>query len=336
MSYSRRVSIAVLLSILFHGAFFWLGYRVAEAIPKPEQKVASAPLVFQLEPELVQEQTPDQIKRLISTPNPTTETVEDTDLISDNNSKAQDQSDVEAERIAPSVDEPDEFDSVEQVPSEEQPPLQESMEIEETETPETETQPEVVRAPPTQERTEVAMLPPTQVATPRAPEAPELDAEMPSLESESETEDPEVDSETQEPNESVEETERMQLAQASPPHEAAPPLTQDLSMSRGRDNGSAEQSGVMNFEAKSHELGEYMLDVRRRVERQWHSAIQLRYLGVKRAEATIVCIIRPSGIIEEVRILDPGPSLPFAVLCRDSIQAAGPFNIEIRWKFSYL
>lgn len=364
MSYSRRVIIASIVSVFLHGTFFWIGQRAAEAIPKPVYEEARAPLLFRLEPDPGPEPE-ESVKRLISTPNPTTEEVEDTDLISDSDSKAQDESDVEGERVAPHVEEPDEFDRVEQAPSEQQTFVAELMEalealepIREPETPAQETGQTPEELPERAETIEQQEAP-TRIAPmeevpilPEAAEASEAVSEE-AVREERITEMLEaVEEAAEESPEEQEAPERYEVAQAQPqpPQPPLPKFNQDLSVSRGRADGGTAQSGVMNFEAKSHELGEYMLEVRRRVERQWFAAIQLRYLGVKRVEATIECIIRPSGIIEEVRIVDPGTSMPFAVLCRDAIQNAAPFpklsfevpeiyrsqNIEIRWKFSYL
>ncbi|MFP6616364.1 MAG: hypothetical protein VCB26_08170 [Candidatus Hydrogenedentota bacterium] len=366
MPYSRRVIIASLASVLLHGAFFWMGLRSAEAIPKVVHEEAKAPLLFRLEPDPETEQE-SSVKRLISTPNPTTEAVEETDLISDSDSKAQDESDVVGERAAPHVEEPDEFDRVEQAPSEQQQfvaELTEAMEaletISEPETPAQEPKPtpeepveQAESVEQDEESGEIALMEEILVLLEVAEAAEAIPEEQ--IPDESDSKEPILIEEVvEEIPEEPDVPERYEIAQAQPsPQPPQPPLpkfNQDLSVSRGRAGGGAAQSGVMNFEAKRHELGEYMLEVRRRVERQWHTAIQLRYLGVKRAEATIECIIRPSGIIEEVRIIDPGTSMPFAVLCRDAIKNAGPFpklsfeipefyrsqNIEIRWKFSYL
>jgi hypothetical protein len=367
MSYSRRVIIASIVSVFLHGAFFWMGHRTAEAIPRSAYKQAAAPLLFRLEPDpdLQQEKS---VKRLISTPNPTTEEVEETDLISDSDSKAQDESDVEGERAAPHVEEPDEFDRVEQAPSEPQPPVAELVDVIEAveqvagqENPDQDNDP-TQEEPPEQSVMTERQDDPADIAPPEeipvlleAAEAPAAILEE-TIQEDHEMEDSEVSEEgDEEISEDQETPQRFEIARAQqqPPQPSrlpAPTFGQDLSVSRGRAGGGVAKIGVMNFEAKSHELGEYMLEVRRRVERQWHTAIQLRYLGVKRVEATIECIIRPSGIIEEVRIVDPGTSIPFAVLCRDAIKNAGPFpklsfeipefyrsqNIEIRWKFSYL
>jgi hypothetical protein len=141
--------------------------------------------------------------------------------------------------------------------------------------------------------------------------------------------------------------ERFQVAAA----QRAPEVpVQELRAEKGREGGGAEKPGFTSFEANKHVLGEYMLKVRDRVEREWRTALHLRYSGVSRAATTIHCVIRPDGTIESVRILEPGDSLTYAVLCRDAVERAGPFgpfpfdvpeiyrteNLEINWKFSYL
>ncbi len=93
-----------------------------------------------------------------------------------------------------------------------------------------------------------------------------------------------------------------------------------------------------------------MLKVRNRVEREWRAALQLRYSGVSRTYAIIECSIRPDGTLEYAKIIEPGSSLTYAVLCRQAIEQAGPFgpfpfdvpeiyrseNLRITWKFSYM
>lgn len=358
MNYSRRVAIAVCMSVILHAFLLWIGRNAAEAVPRPLHEQAKAPIVFRLNPEPMLEPMPEKkepVKRLISTPNPTNEEVEDTDLISDSDSKAQDNSDGEGERLAPHTDEAEEFDRVEQSPPAQVPAEPTPQVIE-----------EIVPAPePVTQIQSNSKAAPTPTPKPEPVMTEEIQAiqdmidELVAIrEFREATEQEESEQQNEDDVENADETggdlelKRYQLAQALP-QELQPPrkkITQDFSGFKAREDGGTLNSGVMNFEAKRHELGAYMLEVRKRVERRWHASLALKYMGVKRANATVECIIRPSGIIESVTIIDSGTSMPFAILCRESILSAGPFpklgfevpelyrsqNLEIRWKFSYM
>jgi outer membrane biosynthesis protein TonB len=150
------------------------------------------------------------------------------------------------------------------------------------------------------------------------------------------------------PPEQQPDPQRFRVAEAAPPAPSMP--VQELRSSRGRQEGGTFNSGFTSFEANKHELGEYMLHVRSLVEREWRLALRLRYTGVSRTDAVIECSIRPDGTLEYARVLEPGTSLTFAVLCRQAIEQAAPFgpfpfevpeiyrkeNLEITWRFSYL
>lgn len=143
--------------------------------------------------------------------------------------------------------------------------------------------------------------------------------------------------------------ESFKVAQAQPAAPMRVP-TQELRAEKGREGGGAEDKGATSFAANKHALGDYMLKVRNRVEREWRTALSLKYGGASRTDAVIHCVIRPDGTIESVSIADAGKSLTYAVLCRDAVQKAGPFgpfpfdvpeiyrteNLEINWKFSYM
>ena len=129
-----------------------------------------------------------------------------------------------------------------------------------------------------------------------------------------------------------------------------PPLTESIGIARGRESGGAEVKGDLSFNANRHALGEYMLGVRRQVERAWRMSLQFKYTGTSRATATLECSIRPDGILEHVKILERGHSVIYAALCKQAIERAAPFgpfpfdvplsyrseNLVIRWKFSFL
>ena len=143
--------------------------------------------------------------------------------------------------------------------------------------------------------------------------------------------------------------ESFKVAQAQPAAPMQMP-TQELRTEKGREGGGAEEKGVTSFAANQHALGDYMLKVRNRVEREWRTALNLKYGGASRTDAVIHCVIRPDGTIESVSIVDAGKSMTYAVLCRDAVKKAGPFgpfpfdvpevyrteNLEINWKFSYM
>ena len=330
MSYSRRTWIAFIASCLLHLLLLGVGLRHVDAIPSPPNNTKPPPIIFNFTPP----PEPEPVKQLVETLIPTSEEVAETDLISDKNSKAQDESEETGERLAPAMEEEADFDQLPTTP--------------ETQSPEKSTL-NAVEAIKAVESTET--LPP--------PTAP-----LKSIEK-SESDNPSSDKAKEQPDK--EETnpladapekelpERIKIAAALEPaptaeKEKPQPLSQTFDIGNTRKDGGTNESGVMNFEAKSHELGEYMLEVRRRVERQWYTALQLRYQGVKRAEATIECSIRPDGTLEYVRIKDKGNSMTFAIVCRDALQLAAPFpklpievpeiyksqNIEITWRFSYM
>ncbi|MFP6583927.1 MAG: hypothetical protein VCD00_15415 [Candidatus Hydrogenedentota bacterium] len=358
MTYSRRVLMTTVISIVVHIAMLWMAQSRVEAKPKPMAQAQPAPLVFRLEqapePEPDPEAEPERVKRIIETPDPTDEEVADTDLISDQNSKARDESDETGERVAPVSEVIDDFDAIEHVPTE--PILQ---------------TPTIVELPPEPANVEQPTEEIVALEEPVAPVEEALDevneaAPEPEGQDVIETvlaeleemvaQENEDNSDAEEPIEPVEPEEepgeRFQVARATAPEVPPPPrvIEQSLRAGRTREGGGASESGVINFEAKSHELGEFMLQVRKRVEFEWHSAIRMRYPSVRRVEAIILCSIRPDGMIESVEIIDPGTSMTFAILCRESIRDAAPFpelgfevpeiyrsrNVDIRWRFSYM
>ena len=346
MTYSRRVAITTGVSILAHGVLLWVGQNRVEA--KPLMLSERPPIVFRLEPlpqpEPDPEPEPERVRTINDTPDPTNEPVEDTDLISDNNSKARDESDQTGDRVAPASDQPDDFDAVEQIPTAEPMPLVEPpsppVETEQEDSSDTDTQ---------ESSTAIELI--AEEAAEAAQETSPMDETESAEEAPAETAESAPQEKIDKPAEKAP-PEPLKIAKAIIPETEPPPLRidQDLRAGRTRDNGGTSERGVINFEAKSHELGEFMLQVRKQVELQWHTAIQLRYSGVRRVEAIIECSIRPDGMIESVTIVDPGDSMTFAILCRESIRKAAPFpplgfkvpeiyrsrNIEIRWRFSYM
>lgn len=341
MKYSTRIFVAALLSLMFNVAIWEVAARIVLASPVPDSiPEVSPPLVFTLsEPVPPPTLEQDEINQIIETVRESTEPIEETDLISDKNSKASDISDSEGERAAPSMDEQAEFDQQGGVPTEmvaaeeaaessENPAVEEEMEVQE----------EVESAP-----------------QPRAGEVeePTVETEQPIIltgelsEQPEESEQEPMEEETAETPEQEALPERFTVAQAETPKLQ---FQENIEVSKGRDDGGAEGHGFMSFEANKHEMGAYMLEVRTLVIRNWKASLLLKYHGVRRTKAVIECSIRPNGELEYVRIKSPGPSYSFAVICREAIRKAAPFpefpfdvpemyrneNLKITWNFSYL
>jgi hypothetical protein len=339
MTESRRTWVAVIASCLLHILLLSLGARHVEAIPAPREEPMSAPLVFNFPPPEQQEASEEARieKRLIDTATVTNEPIEDTDLISNKNSKAKDMSDAKVDSTTHSVEDVDDFD---QLATPEviapQKPTVEKVE----ETPSTVQEPEPIEA----RIKTVEAIEPTKA---EQREDSKVSSEQPKMAIE---EKGDIESN---PSES---SERMKVAKAIiPPMLQSEPETlkrapKSFHIAKGREGGGVDDSGILSFEAKKDELGGYMLEVKRRVELKWHTAIHLQYEGVKKAQASIACSIRPDGTLEYVKIKKMGDSMPFAIMCRAAVANAAPFpklpidvpevyrseNIEITWRFSYM
>ncbi|MBI4558381.1 MAG: TonB C-terminal domain-containing protein [Candidatus Hydrogenedentes bacterium] len=264
------------------------------------------PIIVRLQP-----MQTDPIKRLVNSAVPAKEPVDiSTDLISDRNSKASDFSNVEGTRKAPQMDEASQFDEL--------------------------------RSP--------GPVPMATGTTPSAPAA-EISPPKPKLQEETTSAEPTLTAapppEPRSPPEAkLEESERMQLAQAVTP---AVPLP-ETGPSRGRVEGGVKNLGFLGFEAMKHELAPYLQEVRRRVEKRWIAALHMKYSGASQTQAVLDCAINADGKLVYVAIVDPGPAVGYAPLCKEAIESAGPFppfpfrvpevyrskNLEIRWTFSFL
>ena len=354
MSYSQRVWIATGVSIVVHLALLWVSQSRVDAIPKGEAEPSPTPITFNFEPPPpAPEPEPEisPVRRLIETLNPTTEPVEDTDLISNNDSKAADRSEETSDRAAPASDNIDDFDEVNMEATQnpqvsppqpiippplqpETPPAEES--VEEVEQPEESTEPIEEPTPEPEPEPEPETLP------------EDMDGELAIAREEVETqEEEESAAEEVQPAEPQPE-ERFEVAQATPPP-VPETFVQDVRTGRTRENGGTDRNGDLNFEARQHVLGEYMLGVRRKVERSWRSAVRIKYANVRHAETRVKLSIRPDGTIASVEIVDQGTSFSFAALSREAVQQAGPFeplpfdvpeiyrsrNLEITWRFTY-
>lgn len=343
MFYRKRLSVAAVVALLVHVLVLLplIAYSLREPAGTRTVEAKERPIVLSLNDRLLSDNPP---RRLIESGAAAEGPVEDSDLISNADSQAQDLSDVEGDTNQPHFEEASEFDELGTPPI---PPPGQDPEVEKIVVPTLESAEE---AP---ERS----LEPQQTAQETAAEAPAVSEGItrvagPPLEPEEEeaavelmaVEPPPEEKAQEEPEE---EPERIEVAQAP----AQPTVqAQEIHSSRGREGGGADKSGFTSFEATKHVLGDYMLEVRRKVERQWRAALQLRYAGVSRTDSLVECSIRPDGTLEYVRIVEPGDSMSYAIICRDSIEKAGPFgpfpfdvpdiyrkeNLEIVWKFSYL
>ncbi|MGI6461354.1 MAG: TonB C-terminal domain-containing protein [Candidatus Hydrogenedentales bacterium] len=277
------------------------------------------PLVLNLEPD------PQSFRHFVDTAVPATSPVDpDTDLISDRASKASGLHDSEGERPGPR--------------------LQQSAEVDDlagSATP----APVVAPAPPAAqpEAAEEPAQPDTPATTPESPAQPQAEA-LTALARVGELR-PSVPAEAPEPA-------PQQMAQAEPQPTSEPTAMPQphLGVSKARPGAAAPGKGFLGFEALEHELGPYLKEVRDRVERNWRTALEMRFSGVSRTQAILDCAISPQGKLVRVKVVEPGDSPTFAVLCKQAIEKAAPFspfpfdvpaiyrsqNLEIRWTFSYL
>ncbi len=343
MFYGKRLSVAAVVALLIHVLLLLplIAYFLRESVDARTVEAKERPIVLSLNDRHLPDNPPPG---LIESGAAAEAPVEDSDLISNADSQAQDLSDVEGDTNQPHFDKASEFDELGTPPI---PPPGQDLEVEIIVVAPFESAAEAAERP--VEPQETAQGPAveapagseglTRVAGPLVePEETEAAVELMAVEPAPEKE------ETEEPEE---EPEPMVVAKAL----AQPSIqAQEIRSSRGREGGGADKSGFTSFEATKHVLGDYMLEVRRKVERQWRAALQLRYAGVSRTDSLVECSIRPDGTLEYVRIVEPGDSMSYAIICRDSIEKAGPFgpfpfdvpdiyrkeNLEIVWKFSYL
>jgi len=136
----------------------------------------------------------------------------------------------------------------------------------------------------------------------------------------------------------------------APEQTAAPPPELAPQIATGRVQSGVKRTGLMAFEAMESEIAPYLKEVRQRVERNWRTALHMRYSGTSPTRAVLDCAIAPDGHIISVVIVEAGDSATFAPLCKEAIENAGPFgpfpfevpdvyrsrNLEIRWTFSFL
>ncbi len=342
MSYSARIGGAIVASLLLNLALLMaLPHAVRGNVSLAENPTRERAIRLDFRPPESELEQNEALRRLIDPGAAAERPVGETDLISSQDSQAQDNSDAEGDPAKPAVDEIDDFDQLGTPPAMPSEPVAVPPPAPEPLLTETPTQPAPELAAPVAEPRE------TGTVLARAEPAEAQPEPVAPLKSETDLEELTPVEQTElEPT-----PERFKVADAAPPAVPSRPLpVQELRSTRGREDGGATDSGFTSFEATRHELGEYMLLVRKAVEREWRTTLRLRYTGVSRTEALIACSIRPDGTLEYARVVDAGSSLTYAVLCRQAIEQAAPFapfpftvpeiyrkdNLEITWKFSYL
>lgn len=343
MEYRERIQVLVLVSLALHVAFLFSLPLLPDAKPRiPKPDLGKLPLVLSF-----RQHEPDEPPQFIDPGAEATDEVDETNLKTDRDTQAQGMSPGEGDPSRPNVDKLDELDQLGTAPAPPPAPGIEAPPVEaQRPQPPVEAAEELAAPEPSPAETEPRETAMAKVVE-TAPSVEEPEAPLPPEESEADSPEPEAESK---PEEEAQETpERFEVAQA--PQQPQPVVEpQEVRMSHARESGGAEKSGFTSFEANKHELGEYMITVRNRVEREWRTGLHLRYLGSSRAAARIECSIRPDGTLEYARVRDPGSSLSFAIVCRDAIEKAAPFgpfpfdvpaiyreqNLEIVWRFSYL
>ncbi|MBI5095303.1 MAG: TonB C-terminal domain-containing protein [Candidatus Hydrogenedentes bacterium] len=332
MSDRARVQFAAACSVAFHLlVLVLLAYG-----PKGGQSAVASldePLILQLRPPEALPKQSEEIERLVAPGTPATGPVPDTDQISTLDSQASDMSNSGRDEHAPAVDKVSDFiapggGNVEAAP----PPPQAPSAAQESEA--ATTPPEAKEHPKTR-----------SLAEPEKDTAPRVLAEEPK---EGKTSDKAADAKDDQP------LRKFDMAKAETPAQAPIPPSQapapDPGPSSGLVQGGVKNPGFLGFEAKKSEYAPYLQEIKRRVEKRWRTTLQLRYSGTAATQAVVDCAISPDGRLVSVQIVDPGNSVSYAPLCRESIEKAGPFpafpftvpeayrskNLEIRWTFSFM
>lgn len=345
MLYLERLKYSAAASVLVHVVVLVsAGYQVSSNSIGVTPK--SDPIVLNLTPRVEREQIVEEeerqreLNRLIDPGAPTDSPVDETDMISSEDSKAQSAKTSAGDPDRPSVDRIDDFDEMPRQPTP-QPPVQTAlvppqMPVERSVEPDPEPEPVLEPIPEPAEEVPDEQGAVQVAAVPREARKPEPERPV------------EPEPEKEPAPEAKKSEEAVQVAQA--PTAPAPPPVQELRASRGREDGGAQPGGFTSFEANQHELGAYMLKVRNHVEREWRTALATRYPGVGPARALLDCSIRPDGTLDYVRIVENGNSPGFATLCKAAVERASrnfepfPFevpeiyrskNLEVRWLFTY-
>ena len=284
---------------------------------------------------------------------PTAEPVGPTDLIAEQNSKAQDLSDVVGKRLAPFFENPSEFDQVAGPPSAE--PVQEKLgrfpisggSIDAT-----------VEAG----NREASHFSAAHTAPPEKHENPRREPISSSKKADDRTQLAMADA-REKPDmaagEAARGTDTAAENQSASEGNASPGSGQSKGPSgpgtspgesRGRVDGGVLTDGFTGFEALKSDIAPYLKEVRTRVEHKWFAAMAFRYKGVSPTTAVVDCAINREGKLVYATIHEEGSAALFARVCKESIEEAAPFppfsfevpdiyankNIEIRWTFSFM
>lgn len=320
MTYWKRIGAAAAIAILINGALWlMLGRELGRAALARADSVRDEVLMLDLtEPDSVDESL---IRRLVETAVPAEAPVEESDYISDQDSQARDMNEDVGEDGQPRTEEPKDVDQIARAASAESQPA---------------------ATPPARQLEEETSIANESVEQMKE-SAPDNESSI-EVQASSLSEESTVEEETLAESEASDE-ERVLVAK----NEEAAPGEFDAPEA-AREAKGAQAQGYTNFEAKSDEFAPYMLEIRKRVERHWRTALHLKYSGTGRTSAELECAIKPSGEIAYVRVMDSGNSLSHAALCKEAIEKAGPFppfpfevpelyrkeNLEIRWRFSFM
>lgn len=303
-----RMRFSFLCSLVLHGLLLFvltLSIGAVRLGTGPEPKME--PIVLNLQPP-----SPRPPRQLVDARTPADTPPEDTNLISDVDSRAADAELQEGDDPGPRFDEESDLDSIAQAPA---PPVPMPVPV-----PPKVAQPVAEEAEEPAEGPELALA---QVDPPTPPEAtPDAVPEDPS---EDRVDQPEPE---------------------SPPL----PVAERPAKSEGRVHDAVREEGFANYEAIQDELAAYMKEVRRKVERRWNEALLTRYSGTTPTKAEIDCTIAADGTVLSAAVAGTPDDRVYAALCREAIERAGPFgpftfevpdiyrnqNLEIRWTFSFL
>ncbi len=114
------------------------------------------------------------------------------------------------------------------------------------------------------------------------------------------------------------------------PEAALPPTSPSstiMSAASSRNlDADAQITGELSFAASRHFFGEYLLNMKQAIERQWISRLVSGYSGVNASYAVIDFKIQPDGHISDVVIDSFEGDSYFPVLCVSSIHDAQPFD----------
>lgn len=347
--YTRRLKLAIAISLVAHGALFAAGTtwqpEAAGEGPVPDF------VVLDIEPELN-----SPARQLVETVTPSDTLPEDAQYIARANTQAADTMLREGAQPGPinEVESPEERLGTPGVPPLAVPPVpatpaaaaeEEAAEQDEAaaeESPEEPAAPDKAReeAEPTPEpertpkREQVASVQQTMrdrdapvVATPQRTntriEQPKAEAPR---------------NETAEPGAMA----QAQPAAVRPPAPSSPP--------RGKMNNGVMTKGFTSYSAIEDEIAPYLEEVKKRVELRWREALLLQYTGSQPRDVEVDCEIARDGRLVSVKLAAPAEDRIYGQLCLDAIRKAAPFaafpfevpdiyrnqNLEIRWHFSFL